>query len=321
LWQGEGGLNAMGLVHGAGVVSDLLAELLSATNVLRRTVPPTATPVPKPWRVPKRPARPGVLYHEDLAQQCAATLEVLDSVQPSKVFTAGGDASVDLAPCSWLQERYRGDMAVLHVAGHADLNDASESPSGHFHGMSLRALLGDGPGGGLSPRRVVAPGSVIHAGVRELDAGERRAAERFQLKSLPPDALKGAGRAASLRRELRATGCSKMHIHLDLGVLDATVYRHTSMYSRGCSARRGLEVHELQTILREAADVLPLVGLTVCELRPRFCCENKQDPRAPCCSMYRLWKEEDESQCVDVLRAVLGPCGLDVAAQTLPTRG
>ena len=57
----------------------------------------------------------------------------------------GGDCSVDLAPMSYLRQRYGSRLMVAYIDAHADLNAEWETPSGHFHGMSLRAVLGTAP--------------------------------------------------------------------------------------------------------------------------------------------------------------------------------
>lgn len=46
----------------------------------------------------------------------------------------GGDCSVDLAPMSYLRQRYGPRMMVAYIDAHADLNAEWETPSGHFHG-------------------------------------------------------------------------------------------------------------------------------------------------------------------------------------------
>lgn len=51
-----------------------------------------------------------------------------------EVFTIGGGCSVDLAPMSYLRQRYGPRMLLAYIDAHADLNAEWETPSGHFHG-------------------------------------------------------------------------------------------------------------------------------------------------------------------------------------------
>lgn len=312
-WQGEGGLNAKGLIHGANLTARVLAEFLPAAGV--RCSDALALEPPPKSRPPPRPSAPGVRWQEGLVQQAVSAFALLDEAKPDFVLTAGGDASVGLAPSSWLQERYAGDVAVLYIDAHADLNSSAESPTGNFHGMGLRALLGEGAPEGLSPRRAAEPSAVICLGLRDLGRAEARAADRLGLQALlRPSELRGAQGPEVLRRALRNTGRSRLHIHLGMGVLDLSLFRHVSVHI----PKRGLNVSELQGLLAAAAQELPVVGLTVSELRPRFCCENKLDLRAPCCSDTRRWTKQCDSECSDVLRKLLGPQGFDLPSRVAP---
>mmetsp|Transcript_97117 Transcript_97117/g.308078 ORF Transcript_97117/g.308078 Transcript_97117/m.308078 type:complete len:335 (+) Transcript_97117:51-1055(+) len=255
-WQGEGGANAQGIVRGCRIVSQVLAELLPHAE---RLAPPAAPP---PAHAAGGPATAsGIRHHGELSRQAAAAVAALDASAPSAVVTAGGDCSVDLAPCGWLSRRHGGDMAVLYVDAHADLNSQEETPSGHFHGMVLRALLGDAPHG-LAPARPVEPASVVLAGLRELDAPEEAAIRRLGMAALPPAALR-EDEFASLLARLSSTGRRRLHIHLDLDVLDPAEFPHVSVPSPG-----GLGVGELRRLLRAVGEALPLAGLTVTEARP-----------------------------------------------------
>ncbi len=60
---------------------------------------------------------------------------------------------------------YGDALTVLWIDAHPDVYSPSTLPSGAFHGMVVRALLGDGPPG-LVPRRPLRPEQVIIAGER-----------------------------------------------------------------------------------------------------------------------------------------------------------
>jgi arginase len=49
-----------------------------------------------------------------------------------------------MAPISYLNKLYGGDLAVVWFDAHGDLNSPATSVSQNFHGMPLRCLLGDG---------------------------------------------------------------------------------------------------------------------------------------------------------------------------------
>mmetsp|Transcript_25453 Transcript_25453/g.49877 ORF Transcript_25453/g.49877 Transcript_25453/m.49877 type:complete len:325 (-) Transcript_25453:176-1150(-) len=281
-WQGEGGANAQGIVRGSGVVSRVLAKLVPcAAQVSTPCIEAPSFPDPRPT------SAFGIRFHEQLAQQAMAAASILDTMDCNVVLTAGGDCSSDLAPCSWLLERYGADLAVLYVDAHADLNSPEESPSGNFHGMVLRALLGDVPT--LSPRQALSPSAVLFAGLRELDSPEKEAIHRLGIAALPPVVLQGPAGSATLMSCLRGLGRKRLHIHLDLDVLDPSEFPHVSVPSRG-----GLCVKNLQILLQAVGASQDLVGLTVTEARPL--------------------SVADEEACEVVLQELLGPSGLDLAA-------
>eukprot|EP00438_Fugacium_kawagutii_P012746 Skav203751 [mRNA] locus=scaffold68:564628:568163:+ [translate_table: standard] len=90
-----------------------------------------------------------------------------------EVFTIGGDCSVDLAPMSYLRQRYGPALMVAYIDAHADLNAEWETPSGHFHGMSLRAMLGTAPEN-LAPPVALETNRLMLLGARDLDPAEQK---------------------------------------------------------------------------------------------------------------------------------------------------
>ena len=89
------------------------------------------------------------------------------------VVTVGGTCGVEAAPVAYLNEQYDGDLAIVWFDAHGDLNAPATSPSGHFHGMVLRTLLGEGPHEYVGElRRPLRPAQLFLAGTRDLDPEE-----------------------------------------------------------------------------------------------------------------------------------------------------
>ena len=87
----------------------------------------------------------GVQHLDAIIRQSTDAKALLDELaKPSRVFTVGGDCGVEVQPVSHASACYPG-LAVVWFDAHADLNCPSSSPSGHFHGMPVRTLLGEGP--------------------------------------------------------------------------------------------------------------------------------------------------------------------------------
>ncbi|GIE09673.1 arginase family protein [Paractinoplanes ferrugineus] len=224
-WQGSGSPTARRLTVGAAE----LAALVPGDRRLR---------VP----IPDEPSSTGLL-----ARNLAAIRAALPEADPaSPVITVGGDCGVEIAPIEAALARYGDGLVVVWFDAHADLNTPDTSPSGAFHGMVLRTLLGDGPAA-LLPTRVLKPSQVVLAGVRALDPAEKDyiAANRIS------DLSDFTGEAAAV------------YVHIDLDVLDPTAFS-----SVGSPEPRGMTADELVAAVRSLTGRFPLAGLGITEYQP-----------------------------------------------------
>lgn len=116
-WQGSSSATARRLQEGAA----LPAALIPGAERVR--VRPGGTP----------------------AETAARTRAALSRAKGRLVVTVGGDCGVELEPVAAAVRRHGDRLAVVWFDAHGDLNTPRSSPSGAFHGMVLRTLLGDGP--------------------------------------------------------------------------------------------------------------------------------------------------------------------------------
>lgn len=178
-WQGSGSSRAMRLIDGAEAI---LGDLpVSRTHVV--TVPAAADEA----------LGTGVQRYSSLTairELAAAEVEVI--AEP--VVTVGGDGSADLASIQHAASAHPGDaLALVWFDAHGDLKDVATSPSGAFHGIALRALLGDGPEGLASTgSAVLKPSSVVLAGSAHWTRASR--------PSWPRAASGSSNRATSMTR-------------------------------------------------------------------------------------------------------------------------
>jgi arginase len=158
--------------------------------------------------------RDGVLGLDSIASRFVRTLEHLRAVAPDMVVTLGGTCGVEAAPVAYLNERYAGDLAVVWFDAHGDLNSPVTSPSGHFHGMVLRTLLGDGPHEYVDAfARPLQPSQVFLAGTRDLDPDEQAYIRWHGVSVTTPEALRNERAIADT---IRARGFTRAYLHLDL---------------------------------------------------------------------------------------------------------
>jgi arginase family enzyme/GNAT superfamily N-acetyltransferase len=187
-----------------------------------------------------------------LAANAAKARAALDRTGGRPALTAGGDCGVELAPIAAAVRRHGNRLAVVWFDAHGDLNTPASSPSGAFHGMVLRTLLGEGPDG-LVPDRPLRPGQVVLAGVRALDPAERAYVEAEGLPIVTdPAALVAA-----------VGDVDAVYVHIDLDVLDPEVFA-----SVGTPEPGGLTPGQVIEMVTALADRFEIAGVGITEYEP-----------------------------------------------------
>ncbi|MFJ9419620.1 arginase family protein [Streptomyces sp. NPDC101227] len=202
-WQGSAAPRPQRLAEGA----HRLAALFPAA---RRTV----------VDIDPRPGRDGdgVRHLDVLTRSLAATRAALSRSGDEALLAVGGDCGIELAPIARAVARHGDGLAVVWFDAHADLNTPGTSPSGGFHGMVLRTLLGQGPSQLLpGPEERLSARGLVLAGVRAVDPAELDFIESEGIRALSVQALRDPGRLMSAVAD---TGATHVYIHLDLDVLD-----------------------------------------------------------------------------------------------------
>ncbi|GAB2801717.1 hypothetical protein GCM10027176_02410 [Actinoallomurus bryophytorum] len=163
---------------------------------------------------------------------------------------AGGDCGVELEPVAAAVRRHGDRLAVVWFDAHGDLNTPESSPSGAFHGMVLRTLLGEGPGG-LVPDRPLRREQVVLAGARALDPAERAYADGLPIAFDTAALMNAVGDAEAV------------YVHLDLDVLDPG-----SFASVGAPEPGGLTPGQVIEMVTALAGRFEIAGLGITEYEP-----------------------------------------------------
>jgi arginase len=209
-WQGSGVPDAPRLADGARATAALLSDAIRADAEIVAG---------------GSPRRDGVNNLDALVANLARTREALRTLPAGPLLVTGGDCGMELAPIGAALARHGEALTVLWFDAHADLNTPESSPSGNFHGMVLRTLLGEGPSD-LVPERPLRPSQVILAGVRVFDPPEADYVRRAGLRLVPVSAL-----------HTLAGLTGPLYVHIDIDVLDpAYVHGLTYKEPEGVSA-------------------------------------------------------------------------------------
>ena len=167
-----------------------------------------------------------ILGYSQIFSQLRDACRVIQSHNPERILTVGGDCGVEIAPVSFLNKRYAQALTVIWLDAHGDLNTPNSSPSFHFHGMPLRILLGEGDVDIVNQAfSVLRPEQVFLVGVREFDSPEKEFVQEKELSVFPAEAINNRD-FDSLVSVLAKTGSDKLYIHLDLDVIEPEEFPH-----------------------------------------------------------------------------------------------
>jgi arginase len=240
-WQGAGWPDAeTRLSTGCAELASLAEEILGVP-VVRVPVDAAGSPTER-----------GVRNRAALLANRPAQLAALENPE-GPVLTLGGDCGADLVPIGVARYRYGPTLGVLWFDAHADANTPLTSPSAAFHGMVLRALLGEGDADFVA-NPALAPGRAVLVGTRSFDRSEAVAVRSGLLRHVPPPADPDQVIAT-----LRASGAETVYVHVDVDVLDPTAYQGTHYHEPG-----GLTVERLVACLDALAE-FDVVGGAITE--------------------------------------------------------
>lgn len=205
------------------------------------------------------PAGQQIYEFKQIMAQTETAGEVLNTFKPGRIFTIGGGCDAGILSAAYLNEIFRGDLALVWLDAHGDLNTPQSSPSGYLYGMPLRILLGEGePAITKLVSQPYEASQLIMAGLRDLDQAEQEYLAQKEIRVLSVEAL--TAKPSLLGEAVKDQGCSNLYIHLDLDVLDPEQFPHVPAAVAG-----GLAVSTLSEIIDDLWANGNLCGLGIFE--------------------------------------------------------
>ena len=134
----------------------------------------------------------------------------------------GGDHSIAMGTVAGLLDA-RGDVGVLWIDAHGDINTPATTPSGNIHGMPVAAMLGRAP---IASRldwgtRKISPERVVLFGTRTLDPGERSLIRELGIRMFTMSEIDQIGVKAAISEALeRLRGVGGIHVSFDMDAVD-----------------------------------------------------------------------------------------------------
>lgn len=200
-----------------------------------------------------------ILGYEKILQQLRNAILIIAAEDPDSIFTVGGGCDVEILPVSYLNDKLKGDLTVLWIDAHGDLNTPESSPSKNFHGMPLRTLLGDGN------KQIVEvtfskllPSQLVLIGQRDLDEPEEDYINEHNIIMLSVDEIDSS--ADNVIDVIKLKGSNNIYIHIDLDVLESEEFPYVMVPSPN-----GLKTQILLDLLLRLNNSFNIVGLSLLE--------------------------------------------------------
>lgn len=205
----------------------------------------------------------GIRFRAILKQQMLDAIDIVNRAQPGFILTTGGDCGASFASIAYTNKIHGGKVGVIWVDAHADIHTPSTSPSGNYHGMILRNLLGSAEFD-VQPEVPLRPEQIAYLGLRDTEKEEddviaQLGIPRFSAQQV----LAGDEPMKKVVDHFKKHGITHVYLHVDCDVMDDKYFPHVHVPEPdGLTLPRLLEV--LQYLRRE----LPLAGCCLTEWAP-----------------------------------------------------
>lgn len=205
----------------------------------------------------------GIRFRAILKKQMQAAIDIVRREQPDFILTTGGDCGASFASIDYINEKYDGKIGVIWVDAHADIHVPSTSPSGNYHGMVLRHLMGHAEFD-LQPSLPLRPQQIAYLGLRDTEAAEDEIISELKIPRFnASDVMKGNGPLDNVIAHFKNNGITHLYLHVDCDVLDEKVFPHVHVPEPD-----GLTVERLLDILQYLRRQMPLASCCLTEYAP-----------------------------------------------------
>jgi arginase len=235
-----------------------------------------ATPIPetKAERDPKKK------YIREIARVCQKLYQQVyqSHVEGALPLVLGGDHSLaagSVGASADFAASKGGNIGVLWVDAHGDMNTPQTTGSGNVHGMPLAALLGSEPAelariGGRAPK--IHAATTVLIGIRNLDDLEKERIRAAKVHVFTMKDIDRHGIAVVMKRALALAGkdTTGIHVSFDMDVCDPSVAPGV-----GTPVKGGLDYREAHMVMEMVADSGRLLGLDLVEINPILDAQNQ----------------------------------------------
>ena len=190
----------------------------------------------------------------------------------NKVLSIGGDHAIAIGTIGGAAEALKGDLGLIWIDAHGDLNTHETSPSGNVHGMSSAILLGFGDKklDGLVKNKIKKE-NILFIGLKDLDQPEIDRIRKNKLSAITMFDIMMHGfpliaeKVQSLKKRV-----NNIWITMDLDSVEKSDAPASAMATSG-----GLTYREVTNLLSYIGRTTNVVGLDIVEVTPNSDINNK----------------------------------------------
>ena len=213
----------------------------------------------------------GINEQTNILKQLQCAFNMLETKNPDKVITLGGDCSVSQPAFDYLHGKYPEKTCIVWLDAHPDITTPKDFE--HEHAMILGNLLGDGaPNCSKIVKNKFKYDEVMYGGLihKKLLPHEEKYLKEKNLKYAVPEDLKE--NSNKITDWIKENGFKQVLIHLDLDVLSPTQFRSllcnepnlpTPDYAIG-----EMNLKDIVRIIVDISKTAKLVGFSIAEYMP-----------------------------------------------------
>lgn len=192
----------------------------------------------------------------------------------NKVIAIGGDHSLNLGVVSGASSALNGDLGLIYLDAHGDMNTEETTLSGNIHGMHLASLMGFGTPALAQingPQTKLKKENLLHIGGSDWDQAELDLIAREKITTFTLFDLLSFSLSPLLKLiDDLSQRLPNIWVSLDLDVID-------QLYAPGAGMpnAKGMTYREIATIAEYIGQRCNVVGIDVVEYNPLNDQENK----------------------------------------------
>jgi arginase len=212
---------------------------------------------------------PKLRYLDEIVRVSEEVARTTDDVVASgkKVIAVGGDHSINLGLVAGASTAVKGDIGMIYLDAHGDMNTDKTTMTGNIHGMHLASLMGFG-----APQLSEVYGqhvkldkaNLLHIGGCDIDQGEIDLIESEDLDAYTLLDIMSYGLGPLLEKiDLLTSRVGNIWVSLDLDVIDRMYAPGAGMPNAG-----GLTYREIAAIAEYVGQKANVIGIDVVEYNP-----------------------------------------------------